>query len=929
MSIDPEDPRLTAYALGELEGEDMTEIERFLAESEEGRRLVEEVRETARMVAESFAWEAIPGLAPSHWEAIEGEIAAPATVPFAPTSSPRWLRWAGYGVAASLMFGFGFSAAYMVGTPGLIQSRQAPDRQVAMAPSPTIAAPKVAMRSPRVESPAEPAAPQNWAMAPPPAAPADALASALPAPAAIDAPAKPPAPAAPAMLESERRSLEEVKAKAGYPATANNRALGLAIAADRAKLTASQPGKPGEAKSGKSGEGKSSDFYAKPNGPQDGKPGQSHMAAGLASAGQKAGDSKDQYGESARSRGAHLGLSASDSNASLEKQRRGGVAGTLGRAEVMRGTDDQAASRLYAGRQGTQGPSQGKGQGQSRPAVAARGMEQETGEMGREMQDRVSILDPLPEALGEKKQKSEVALNLVDAKQLNDAAQAPRFEEKRDLNAADEQLAPPAPEPPAPAPEAPGTEAYARVEDNPFKPTAAEPLSTFSIDVDTASYANIRRFLTAEPPSLPPRDAVRIEEMVNYFPYDYKAPTTDQADAPPFSVNVEVARCPWSADHRLAKIGLKGKVEAERKVSNLVFLIDVSGSMDEANKLPLVQASLRMLAEQLGENDRVALVVYAGAAGIVLDSTSGLHKAEIASAIDQLRAGGSTAGGAGITLAYDVAAKNFVKGGVNRVILATDGDFNVGVSDDKALEVLIAEKAKTGVFLTVLGFGTGNVKDAKMEGLADKGNGNYSYIDSLLEARKVLVEQMVGTLVTIAKDVKIQVDFNPAKVGAYRLIGYENRMLRTEDFDDDAKDAGEIGAGHTVTALYELTAPEGEPFPKEMVSRYVSNSLRDPKNAEAFTVRLRYKTPDGTTSSLIEQPVTDDGKDFAGATDDFKFASSVAAFGMLLRGSDHKGTTTFDGLLEWAEAGKGADPSGYRKEFTELVRRARDLSAAK
>jgi len=336
-----------------------------------------------------------------------------------------------------------------------------------------------------------------------------------------------------------------------------------------------------------------------------------------------------------------------------------------------------------------------------------------------------------------------------------------------------------------------------------------------------------------------------------------------------------------------------------------------------------------MLVEQLGENDRVAIVVYAGAAGMVLDSTSGLHKAEIASAIDQLRAGGSTAGGAGITLAYDVATKHFVNGGTNRVILCTDGDFNVGLSDDKALEALAAEKAKTGVFLTVLGFGTGNVKDAKMEGIADKGNGHYHYIDGLLEARKVLVEQMVGTLVTIAKDVKVQVDFNPAKVGSYRLIGYENRMLKTEDFNDDTKDAGEIGAGHTVTALYELTPPEKDPFPADLASRYVSNALKDPKNLEAFTVRLRYKAPDGSKSSLTETPVVDGGKDFAAASADFKFASSVAAFGMILRDSPHRGNATFNGLLEWAEAGKGTDPSGYRKEFGEIVKKARDLSGTK
>ncbi len=350
------------------------------------------------------------------------------------------------------------------------------------------------------------------------------------------------------------------------------------------------------------------------------------------------------------------------------------------------------------------------------------------------------------------------------------------------------------------------SETYAKIRDNAFRPVAKEPLSTFSIDVDTASYANVRRFLTRG--MMPPPDAVRIEEMINYFPYHDIAPHEEGR----FRVGVEVARCPWNADHRLARISLKAREmdRGKRPPSNLVFLLDVSGSMAAPNKLPLLRTAMKMLVDALGENDRVAIVVYAGAEGLALPSTSCMQKGEILSSLDQLQAGGSTNGGAGIKLAYDVAVQNFIQGGTNRVILATDGDFNVGVTGDADLIRLIEEKRKSGVFLSVLGLGEGNLQDKKMEGLADKGNGNYSYLDTAKEARKVLVEQIAGTLVTVAKDVKIQVEFNPAKVASYRLIGYENRLLANADFKDDAKDAGEIGAGHSVTALYELVPPGKE-----------------------------------------------------------------------------------------------------------------------
>jgi len=487
---------------------------------------------------------------------------------------------------------------------------------------------------------------------------------------------------------------------------------------------------------------------------------------------------------------------------------------------------------------------------------------------------------------------------------------------------------------------------YARIHDNPFLPVTAantdHRLSTFSIDVDTASYANVRQFLT-QSHQLPPPDAVRIEELVNYFDYDYTPPTGDV----PFASNVEVAGCPWAPDHRLVRVGIKGREieRTQRPLSNLVFLIDVSGSMDEPNKLPLLVEGMKQLTRELGENDRVAIVVYASSEGLALESTPGTDQSKILAALDQLRAGGSTAGGAGIQLAYQVAQQNFIKGAVNRVILCTDGDFNVGVTSPADLERLAETNAKeTGVFLTVLGFGRGNLNDAMMEQIADKGNGNYHYIDTQREAKKVLVEEMTGTLVTIAKDVKIQIEFNPAHVAGYRLIGYENRVLAAEDFNDDKKDAGEIGAGHTVTALYEIV-PVGEPVasasvdelkyaPKSTAGEKVEEqkdknepSADDEASDELLTLKIRYKAPDGDVSTKLEFPIADAGQTFAQSTDDFKFASSVASFGMLLRNSDHKGNATYAGVIETAAAaGKDRDPHGYRQEFVEIVKRAQELS---
>ncbi len=473
----------------------------------------------------------------------------------------------------------------------------------------------------------------------------------------------------------------------------------------------------------------------------------------------------------------------------------------------------------------------------------------------------------------------------------------------------------------------PSAESYSTIVENGFRQSTTQPLSTFAIDVDTASYSNVRRFLTQN--TLPPKDAVRLEELVNYFPYDYPSASNNKD---PFTINAEVGPCPWKSDHLLARIGLKGREirNDQRPASNLVFLIDVSGSMADPNKLPLVQAGLKMLVSKLGENDRVAIVVYAGASGLVLPSTSCDRKAQILAALEHLQAGGSTNGSAGLQLAYDTAVGNFIKGGTNRVILCTDGDFNVGITSEGAMSQLISDKAKSGVFLSVLGFGMGNYKDGMLEKLADRGNGQAAYIDGIPEAKKVLVEQMGGTLVTIAKDVKIQVEFNPKQVESYRLIGYENRLLKARDFNDDKKDAGEIGAGHTVTALYEIVpvdrqhnAPGVDPL------RYQQNKkprqAHDEKSEELLTIKIRYKAPESDKSDGFEFAL-DAGNIVDTPTDDFRFAAAVASFGMLLRDSQFKEDASWDEVIASAESSLGRDPSGYRAEFLDLARRARNLA---
>lgn len=464
------------------------------------------------------------------------------------------------------------------------------------------------------------------------------------------------------------------------------------------------------------------------------------------------------------------------------------------------------------------------------------------------------------------------------------------------------------------------TEEYQGVEENIFHGADQKPLSTFSIDVDAASYSNLRRFLNAG--ERPPKDAVRIEEMINYFDYDYKEPKNGD----PFNVYTEIAQAPWNVKHQLVHIGLQGKrISVENlPASNLVFLIDVSGSMNQPNKLPLVKKSFQMLVDQLRPKDHVAMVVYAGAAGVVLEPTAGDDKRKIMAAIDKLQAGGSTAGGAGLRLAYSLAREHFKQNGNNRVILATDGDFNVGESSNEAMEDLIEEKRKEGVYLTVLGYGMGNLKDSKMELLADKGNGNYAYIDNINEARKVLVNEFGGTLFTIATDVKLQVEFNPARVQAYRLIGYENRKLKDEDFNNDRKDAGDLGSGHTVTALYEIipTGVKSEFYSIDQLKYQPGKSVASSSNSKDWlTVKLRYKRPGESKSNLLEHVVTGNPLTETQTSNDFRWSASVAAFGMILTESQYL-VEGWDAarIVSMAQGAKGADDEGYRSEFINLVR---------
>jgi len=463
------------------------------------------------------------------------------------------------------------------------------------------------------------------------------------------------------------------------------------------------------------------------------------------------------------------------------------------------------------------------------------------------------------------------------------------------------------------------TEEYKNNPDNAYQPVATAPLSTFSIDVDTASYSNVRRFINSG--KLPPADAVRTEELVNYFAYDYPQPQGDQ----PFSVTTEVAACPWQPQHQLVLVGLQGKklTAAELPPSNLVFLIDVSGSMSAPNKLPLLKTAFKLLVKQLRDEDKVAIVVYAGQAGVVLEPIAGSDKDKIIRAIDGLQAGGSTAGGEGIKLAYKTAKDNFMADGNNRVILATDGDFNVGASSEGELSRLIEDRRNDGIYLSVLGFGMGNIKDNKMEALADRGNGNYAYIDNAQEAKKVMISQLAGTLYTIAKDVKLQVEFNPALVKAYRLIGYENRKLEHRDFNDDKEDAGDMGAGQAVTALYEIIPAAAEENTGGIDSLRYQRSEIIP-SADMLQVKIRYKKPGDEASSLVRHNV-DGSTALANPSENLRWAAAVSGYAMLLRNSEFLGRTDYDVVLELARSAKGYDKEGYRAEFIKLVEVSRLL----
>ena len=472
------------------------------------------------------------------------------------------------------------------------------------------------------------------------------------------------------------------------------------------------------------------------------------------------------------------------------------------------------------------------------------------------------------------------------------------------------------------------TEGYSIIHENGYKSTTDQPLSTFSADVDRASYSNIRRFLNRG--KIPPKDAVRVEEMINYFSYNYAEPKDDK----PFSTSTELAECPWNSQHLLLKIGIQGKKIKRENLppTNLVFLIDVSGSMNSANKLPLLKSSFKLLVNQLRADDYVSIVVYAGAAGLVLEPTSGNKKEKILDALDKLNAGGSTAGGEGLMLAYKTAEKNFIKNGNNRIILATDGDFNIGKSSNASMERLIEEKRNNGIFISVLGFGMGNYKDDKMEIIADKGNGNYAYIDNLLEAQKTLVSEFGGTLFTIAKDVKFQIEFNPQKIAGYRLIGYENRLLNNEDFNDDQKDAGEIGAGHTVTALYEIIpngASDIDKWIKPVDKLKYQKETTDTKsqiNNEWLTLKIRYKLPNSDISKLITFTEKGKPKKIKNTSNSFRFTAAVAAFGMLLRDSENINSMTYGETIALAQNARGEDTEGFKGEMIRMLKTAQSLS---
>ncbi len=917
MPLDPNDPRLTAYALGELDEPEKAAVEVELADSAEGRQSVEEIRFTARLLAEQLRQEPAPGLAPAQRQVIEGKLRR------APNRRLPIIGLAALAVAASILLTV---MALTLTRPA--RKPAAPTGWLTMKTGPSEgalreAAEPVAKALPAFEESAKAERGKLGGARDIEAssAPAQVLARNEPAAVTTDArsnraPTSSPFAAAPAPVRAMTPQLRTSSQE--RPALQSPSPTALAMQPMAGPAPAASASAPARLPYGASKPG------AIP--PQAGAMG---GFGGAMRGGQLAANNASTLQNRAQNQMNFRYQLKENLDAGGEvSPGAGGPARKQGSEYRRAAGRTEMNTALQRGRKEA---ALGEAQGQVRSAP----VESKLAAAGSKNGQVPTVATELSQVrLHKESEKSErVAGSAGDSQGLKDGVEG--FDRKQKLGEPMElektaEAAPPPVAPPdqtgvagfALAPAAGlRNEVFAPIVENDFVVVGQEPRSTFSVDVDTASYAEVRRFLGQN--MLPPGDAVRIEEMLNYFPYHDPPPAGDE----PFSVHAEVASCAWNAGHRLARIGLKARPIANNKrpASNLVFLVDVSGSMDEPNKLPLVKAGLRLLVEQLGENDWVSIVVYADAAGVTLRPTSCVHKAEILSAVDQLEARGSTNGSAGLQLAYDTAMVHYLKGATNRVILASDGDFNVGMTDDDQLIKLIAAKAKSGVFLSVLGFGMGNIKDAKLEKLADKGNGHHAYIDSIQEARKVLVEEIGSTLVTVAKDVKIQVEFNPVKVGAYRLIGYENRLLRNEDFANDKKDAGEIGAGHHVTALYELVPPD-------RASKVAGTNLRFQKQVvlpsdRALLVSLRYKQPDGDRSRLIECGVADKGVDYARASEDFKFASAVAGFGMLLRDSRFKGSLTYAGILELAAPLATDDRSGYRQEFLRLVRKAQGLSA--
>lgn len=912
MTFDPNDPRLTAYALGELDGDDQKAVASLISENDQARQFIDETRRLAGLLSESLRAEHASGLDPAR----RGTIAAHLDAPQAPVAPRRFpLRPLALAAASLLLAGGALAFWISRATPG----EHAQYRLFARTASPH-EPPAAAGRPPLNITVTERGSLESGA-APPSRLDAATIRGydqseggqhSTPfrthgglgpgyetGQLARDAQAQPSATSGPAPMETDYDAVESentflsLQTASAQPApsapdeSANDSA---ASATPEPSMEMNTRGRQPEA--GKRASGRAQSLSAlvgsqsrsfNPRSPSEGnnavKPGEGFAQLTRKRRGQS-GQSGQPQAPSARS----------NVLPPVAEDRRGGL-----QAETLRAMDELQPDAAQP----------------NVPAEAKLGLGQPNGNNAPDREKRLRVLSAAPDLGGQMGAKGMDKFAAISGSQpLPNQPQQPANQVQAQIRQAIEP---------------PNTEEYAPLVENDFEPvSAAHTLSTFSIDVDTASYANVRRFLNRS--MLPPPDSIRIEEMVNYFSYHYPSPDGDV----PFSVNTEVTRCPWNPDHQIVRIGLKGKEIRfeDRKPSNLVFLVDISGSMTPPNKLPLVKAGLRMLAEQLSENDRISIVVYAGQVGMALPSTTGDHKQTIVRAIDALQSGGSTNGAGGIEMAYDQAVKHFIDGGVNRVILATDGDFNVGTSDAGSLARIAEQKAKSGVFLSVLGVGEGNLNDHLMESIADKGNGNYSYLDNLNEARKVLVEQVGGTLVTIAKDVKIQVDFNPSTVGAYRLIGYENRKLANRDFRDDTKDAGEIGSGHTVTALYEIIPP-GEEADKlthaPEPSKYVKPAQVDENHKDLLTVRLRYKAPDGQTSQEIQHPVPAKPEDLGRASSDTKFAASVAEFGLLLRNSKYKAQSSYDAVLELARANLGDDPSGRRHEFVELVEKAKTL----